>query len=92
MTITEMYTILKELNPLQIILLLSIGCWFAYIAVSKILLTEVDRILREEAPEEVKAIAQDLKAAESLAPKHLISVYRFLVAVDFSYRSANHEN
>ena len=92
MTIAEMYTILKELNPLQIILLLSIGCWFAYTAVSKILLTEVDRILREEAPEEVKAIAQDLKAAESLAQKHLISVYRFLVAVDFSYRSANHEN
>ena len=72
MTIAEMYTILKELNPLQIILLLIIGCWFAYTAVSKILLTEVDRILREEAPEEVKAIAQDLKAAQSLAAKHLI--------------------
>ena len=92
MSIVEFYAVVKELNPLQIIILLFIGCWFVYVALSKILLTEVDRILREEAPEEVKAIAQDLKAAESLAPKHLISVYRFLVAVDFSYRSANHEN
>ena len=92
MTITEMYTILKELNPPQIILLLIIGCWFAYTALSKILLTEVDRILREEAPDEVKTTARDLKAEESLAPKHLLTVYRFLRTIDFSYRSFKHED
>lgn len=91
MIVSELYAVLKGLNPLQIIVLLIIGCWILYTAISKILLTEVDRILREEAPDEVKTIARDLKAAESLTPKHLIAVYRFLMTVDFSYRSVRYE-
>lgn len=51
---------------------------FGYAGLSKILLTEVDRLIREtENKNSLKYLEMvDLKEKESLSPKHLINVFK----------------
>ena len=54
---------------------------FAYAGLSKILLTEVDRLIREtENKSSLKYLEMvDLKEKESLSPKHLINVIKTIL-------------
>ena len=51
---------------------------FGYAGFSKILLTEVDRLIREtENKSSIKYLEMiDLKKKESLSPKHLINIFK----------------